>query len=106
MDDRGIRKLNKEFLGKDVPTDVIAFDLSGPRQAGIIRADIAVSTDTAIANAGIFKTGALEELYLYVIHGLLHILGCRDDTTRRRSAMQKRAESILEGICPSIKPKP
>lgn len=81
------------YLGEYCPTDVIAFDNSAKNAE--ISADIAVSSDTAIRNARLFRTSPLYELHLYVVHGVLHILGYRDNTAGKRKHMQERAESIL-----------
>ena len=51
-DDREIRRVNRIYLGKDRPTDVIAFNLSG---SGLY-ADIIVSAETARAYARKFRT--------------------------------------------------
>src|SRR4030042_1370702 len=72
--DEKIKGFNKKYRGQNYPTDVLAFDTSGPIDRGRIFADIMVSVDTAIRNAEIFKTTPLYELYLYVIHGFLHLL--------------------------------
>ena len=90
--------MNLEFLHRDQPTDVLAFE-SG---------EIVVSSDTAIRNARIFKTKPLYELYLYVVHGVLHIIGYDDRTKKQRERMQKKADDILQALqlCPSIKQKP
>ncbi|MFH0826308.1 MAG: rRNA maturation RNase YbeY [Candidatus Omnitrophota bacterium] len=97
VSDLTIRKMNLRFLGKDQPTDVLAFD-SG---------EIAVSTDAAIRHAKIFGTSPLYELYLYVVHGLLHILGYQDRTRKQREHMQEKAENILRALslCPFTKQK-
>lgn len=103
-----IQRLNKKYLKRDIPTDVLAFDISDRKKSKYIVADIVVSADAAVSNAGIYKTTPLYELYLYVIHGILHILGYQDDTERRRASMQKKAEAILRAmrlthstICPA-----
>ena len=88
------------YLGCDSPTDVIAFDLTDREDE--FSADLAISTDTAIRNARIFKTCAAYEVYLYVIHGILHLLGFRDSTERQRKSMELKANQI---ICQFIKPK-
>jgi len=93
MNARQIQALNSRFLGKDYPTDVIAFSFDGP--AGKVIADIAVSTDAACINAREFKNNLLDEIYLYVIHGLLHILGYDDKNLKQRKLMQAKAENIL-----------
>jgi len=99
--DREIKQLNLLYLGKNLATDVIAFDLSADKKK--IFADIAISADTAKRNAKIFHTSPLYELYLYVAHGILHILGYDDGTKIKQRIMQAKAEKILK--CLSIKPK-
>lgn len=92
--DKQIRELNLMYRGQYNPTDVISFDISENNKE--ILADIAVSADTAIRNARIFKTTHLYELYLYVIHGLLHLLGYNDNNKRNRLIMHKKEQSLLK----------
>ena len=96
VNDREIRKLNLFYLGQNQPTDVIAFD--NPPNKKEILADIAISTDTAVRNAKIFKTTPLYEMYLYIIHGILHILGYADKTAPQRRIMQGKANHILKKL--------
>lgn len=91
-------------MGKNSSTDVIAFNLTDTKDLKNVFADIVVSTDTAIRNTKIFKTTLFYELCLYVIHGLLHILGYNDKLKKQRQIMEKRQKEILK--CLSIKPKP
>lgn len=106
VNDRKIRGLNLRYLGKDRPTDVLAFNITeAPYISKDIFADIVISTDTAIRNARIFKTSRPYELYLYVIHGLLHILGYEDKSKKEKTAMHKKEAFLMERICPSIQPK-
>lgn len=121
--DRQIHRLNARYLGKDNPTDVLAFDMSVRKQH--LFADIVISTDTAIKNARIFKTSVWYELHLYLIHGVLHLIGYDDKTEKETIAMNKKAVSFLStlnltpntkhpalktkhltsNICPYIKPR-
>lgn len=96
LDDAPIRELNLNYLAHDEPTDVLAFDLS-QRGEGI-RAEIAVSAETAQRNARAFKTLPGGELLLYVVHGMLHVLGYDDSTSAGRRRMQAKAERILRRI--------
>lgn len=106
VNNRKIRELNLRYLGKDRPTDVLTFDITeSSRVPDDIFADIVISTDTAIRNARIFKTSNTYELYLYVIHGLLHILGYDDKSKKEKAAMHKKEAFLMERICPSIQPK-
>jgi probable rRNA maturation factor len=94
--DGQIRELNTLYLGRYCPTDVISFDIS--RTSKELMADIAVSTDTAVRNAKKYHTRPLSEIYLYVIHGLLHLLGYSDGDTKQRKEMEERTRFILTSL--------
>ena len=96
VNDRRIKELNLKYLGKNNPTDVIAFDVAEPKRPDKIFADIVISTDRAIDNAGAFHTTPLFELYLYVIHGVLHILGYDDKTKKDKLLMRKKEAHLLK----------
>jgi len=103
VSDKKIKELNLKYCGKANPTDVLAFDLSSPAAQGRIFADIIISADTAIRNAGIFQTSPSYEIYLYVVHGILHLLGYDDHAIKQKQKMRKKEREILEWL--SIKPK-
>lgn len=96
VDDRKIKELNLKYLGKNNPTDVIAFDITEPKSPDKYFADIAISTDRAIDNAKAFHTRPLYELYLYVIHGVLHILGYDDRSKKDKLLMHRREKELLK----------
>ena len=98
VNDPEIKELNLKYLGKNNPTDVIAFDIPGPKGKNKIFADIVISTDRAIDNAGTFHTTPLFELYLYVIHGVLHILGYDDRNKKNRLIMHKKQLFLLNSL--------
>jgi len=89
VNDNLIKKLNKRFLKKDEPTDVLAFELS-PKNRQEVIADLVISADTAKRNAGIYGTSTRHELELYAIHGALHILGYDDSTPALAKTMRKK----------------
>lgn len=68
VDDLYIQSLNLQFLGKDRPTDVLAFPLGN-------RWEIYVSADTAWKEAQERGISLEEELARYALHGLLHLMG-------------------------------
>lgn len=96
MPDNQIRELNTLYLGRYCPTDVISFDTSNGKKELI--ADIAISTDTALRNAKKYSTSPWFEVYLYAIHGLLHVLGYDDATPGTRKKMQERTQGILASL--------
>ena len=65
--DAELRDLNRDFLGIDAPTDVLAFPGDTPLHVG----DVAVSVARALAQS----TDGAAELRLLAVHGLLHCLG-------------------------------
>ncbi|MCK4882238.1 MAG: rRNA maturation RNase YbeY [Candidatus Omnitrophica bacterium] len=100
-----IKALNKKFLGRDYTTDVLAFDFTegngtlrrAPAGRAIkqITGDIIISTDAALKNARVFGTGLSEELALYVIHGILHLLGFDDHKKPDVEKMRRKEQQLL-----------
>ena len=72
--DLPIRRLNRQFRGKDKPTDVLSFPASGPAAAGIA-GDLAMSVDTARRQAEAQGHSLTVELKVLLLHGLLHLAG-------------------------------
>jgi len=86
-DDRELRRLNRQFLGKDGPTDVLSFPEPGPD--GFL-GEIAISVDRAREQARAYGHGWEQEVEVLMLHGLLHLLGMDHETDRGRMA---RAET-------------
>lgn len=97
VDSRAIRALNRSFLGRDRATDVIAFPLSDSTnpEADLLLGEIVVSAQRACHTAAWRKGSAQAELLLYVVHGLLHLLGMTDDTATQAALMHSEALRIL-----------
>jgi probable rRNA maturation factor len=93
VNDKGIQKLNRRYHKRNTATDVLAFNLTG--RSKIFLADIIISTDTAIRNAKVYHTRPDNEAALYAIHGLLHLLGYQDSTTKERSIMRRKEDKYV-----------
>ena len=92
-----IKSLNKKFLKRSHATDVLAFNL-GERSftaKGILSGEIIISTDAARQNARTYKTSLEKELALYVIHGILHLLGYDDHGKAKTRLMRKKEAELL-----------
>lgn len=89
------RDLNREYLKRDVPTDVLAFSMREGLDAdnGLL-GDVVISTHRALANAERFGTSVEEEITRYIVHGVLHLLGY-DDEGQERERMREREEILL-----------
>ncbi|MCD8350460.1 MAG: rRNA maturation RNase YbeY [Planctomycetaceae bacterium] len=85
--DPEITKLNRRHLGKDEATDVLAFDDGEMEDDRLRLGDVAVSADTARREADRRGVPFDQELLFYTLHGLLHLLGMRDDLSSDRAKM-------------------
>lgn len=86
IDDPTIHRINREHLQHDWPTDVISFEFSpAPAASG----EILASWDTAGRLAVTAGWSACDELLLYIVHGMLHIVGIDDLDSTSRSQMRQ-----------------
>lgn len=85
--DSDLRRLNREFLGKDYPTDVLSFPTPAP-DGGL--GEMALSAARARAQAAQFGHSLDCEIRILMLHGLLHLMGMDHETDRGR---MRRAES-------------
>lgn len=99
-DDEEVRSLNRQFLGIDEPTDVLAFPdeedeefvsgYEGPPHLG----DIAISLPTAVRQAEEAGHALDREVAHLLVHGVLHLLGYDhvtgpDDEARMRGREER-----------------
>ena len=96
-DNRRLRKLNRQYLGIDAPTDVLSFPASesDPETGARYLGDILISVPYARQSAR--KAGHLleAELQLLVVHGVLHLLGHDHAKPREKARMWKAQREIL-----------
>jgi probable rRNA maturation factor len=93
--DAELRRLNREFRGKDEPTDVLSFPLQGgppkPRRSRVVNTgygypprvrlgDLAISLTRARRQAREFGHSTELELRILMLHGVLHLLGLDHET--------------------------
>ncbi|MDP2927498.1 MAG: rRNA maturation RNase YbeY [Candidatus Omnitrophota bacterium] len=95
VDNPQIKKFNAKFLKTKGSTDVLAFNLSDKKEKNIILADIMISAQAALNQARNFKTTPDYELSLYVVHGILHILGFNDHTREQIKLMRKKESQYV-----------
>ena len=101
LTDRKIKALNKRYKNEDRPTDVLSFDLSADRvrRNSPLMGEIIISIDKARKNSKIFATGFEEEFVLYIIHGILHLSGYDDESSKERARMESKQREILKVLC-------
>lgn len=101
VDDEEIRGLNRTWLGKDRPTNVISFAMQEGEGAGVqadLLGDVVISVETAARDAAEAGVAVEHELYFLLLHGILHLLGydhergSADDAQR----METRERELFE----------
>lgn len=100
--DRKIRKLNREYFHKDVPTNVLSFSYgdeahaNSPSRGGrALEGDIIVSLDTVLSDSDNGYLSDEEKVFFYILHGILHILGFDHTGEKTSSRKMRRLETAL-----------
>ena len=96
---RRIAALNRKYLQHAGATDVLSFDLSSP--GGGLVAQIIVCAEVAVREARSRGIGSQRELMLYIVHGLLHVIGYDDTNPQAAARMYARQEELLEAFLSS-----
>jgi rRNA maturation RNase YbeY len=86
--------INKQYLNHDYYTDIITFDLSELKK-GPVTAELYISYDRIKDNARLLKTTTSKELHRVIFHGLLHLFGYKDKSTKDQMLMRKMEDKLL-----------
>jgi pyridoxine 5-phosphate synthase len=100
-DDRRIAELNRQWLGRSHPTNVIAFGGRGspaPDAGTALFGDIVMSVDTAVREAAEAGIGLEQRLEALLIHGLVHLLGEDHELGPAEARRMARKEQELSTI--------
>jgi probable rRNA maturation factor len=99
-DDAAIAGMNKEFRGKEGPTNVLSFPPATPDPPGRSRflGDIAMAAETIVKEARIQSKSFDHHAAHLVVHGFLHLLGYDHGNEADASRMEKREIEILRSI--------
>ena len=93
VDDETIQRINKQYLSKDRPTNVISFSLQEGEFGDInpeLLGDVVISVDTASRDADKGNLSFDEEIIYLIIHGLLHLLGYNHENTSKENALKMK----------------
>ena len=100
--DQRIKALNKKFLNANYATDVLAFDFLIPKKQKVkpktINGEIVISTHAVCRQAKIFHASQSRELTLYIIHGILHLLGFDDHRGNDIKRMRAEEKKLMEFV--------
>ena len=91
-DDSNLNRLKLEYFNEDVLTDVLAFPIQNDTK---LEAEIYISYDRAISSSKEFNVSLNSELIRLIVHGILHLLGYRDNNEKLKKIMFDKQESIV-----------
>ena len=91
--DDKLRKLKKEYFGKDIFTDTISFNLE--EESDPIEGEVYISLERVSENAHTFQQDFITEYKRVIIHGCLHLLGYNDELPEDKTKMTELEETYL-----------
>ena len=107
-----VQELNRSYLGKDKPTDVLAFAMLpaeekpesesllfiAPPNGVLHLGEVIISYPQAVIQADERQHSIKREIAILIIHGVLHLLGYEDDKPEPKQQMTAREREILSYI--------
>lgn len=87
--DAAIRRLNRQFRGKNKATDVLSFPAEGVG-AENLAGDLAISVTTALKQAREQGHALAVEIKVLMLHGVLHLAGYDHEADEGRMARRER----------------
>ena len=97
--DADVRTLNRDWRGKDRPTNVLSFPAAGgaPQEPGAPRfiGDVVLARETVLAEARDLGIPAAHHLQHLTVHGLLHLLGFDHEDDAMAQDMEALETAIL-----------
>ncbi|MDP6803940.1 MAG: rRNA maturation RNase YbeY [Rhodospirillales bacterium] len=102
-DDARVRSLNRDYRGRDVATNVLAFEGETVEEDSVdgapaVLGDVVVAYETAAAEAAATGKRLAEHLSLLVVHGMLHLLGFDHQTDEAAERMERLEATILSSL--------
>ena len=102
LDNKGIRAVNKKYLNRNRPTNVISFSLTEGEFGNInphVLGDVVISVEKALEQAETRGTSLEEELTFLLIHGILHLVGYdHEKKGSEREKMRKKEKEVYRFI--------
>ena len=108
VDDAESARLHREHFDVDGTTDVMTFpdDSTDPETGLHLLGDLAVCAEVAAREAAERGRSASDELTLYVLHGLLHLLGYDDEDPADQAEMWAVQRRLLATVGIALEQEP
>lgn len=100
VDDPQIEQLNRAYLHREGPTNVIAFPMREGSFADInpqLLGDVVISTDTAATEAESMGIATETRIHELLVHGILHLFGYdHEDNEQEARRMEQKSAQIMK----------
>jgi metalloprotein, YbeY/UPF0054 family len=90
-----VNSFKKEYFNDDVLTDIVTFPIKNDNE---LEAEIYISVEMAKINSKEFNVSLDNELSRLIIHGVLHLIGFKDDTKDSKKIMFLKQEEIISNF--------
>ena len=102
VNDLQIQALNRQYLRRDKPTNVLAFPMRKgefPTLHPHLLGDLVISVETAKRQSNRFGLGEMEMVILLMIHGILHLIGYDHEGTKKGTReMTLRQKELFDSV--------
>jgi probable rRNA maturation factor len=98
VNDRQIQTLNRKYLHRDKPTNVLAFSMREGEFSTLhshLLGDLVISVETAKRQSSRFGLGSMEMVLLLMVHGVLHLIGYEHEGTKKGARQMTRKQREL-----------
>ena len=100
LDNAGIQQINRDYLQRDRPTNVISFAMQEGEGSGLqplLLGDVVISAERAAEDAAEAGVPFEHELVFLLLHGVLHLLGYDHErgTEQQAQAMEAREREVF-----------
>ncbi len=96
IEDKKMIELNSAYLEHHYTTDVLSFTLSEKKEQ--LEGEVYINVAQAKRQAKEYRVSARNEIGRLIVHGVLHLLGYEDDTTKKKLRMSKREDFYLGNL--------
>lgn len=97
-DDARIRDLNRQFRGKDQPTNVLSFPGPEPLESALFLGDIALAFETIGCEAREQGKSLQDHSRHMIVHGFLHLLGYDHEDDAEADEMEAVEIRVLRAL--------
>jgi probable rRNA maturation factor len=93
--DRQMSQLHEKFMNDSSPTDVLTFPLDEDSRGRATSGEIVINVSQALRESRRRGISVQNELLLYALHGMLHLMGMDDRTDAEFDRMHRLEDRIL-----------